>query len=393
SILDALAISVGSYLAKISTASSISINKEDSLRLTYETGSVLDTQSQFPVAIYSEGVFYDQEFKWKRELNGWNNRTTIKDASEIMDIGMYNQYAVMIGDTDVILPIVSYYGTGRLYKKKSNRKNTKRKRASRLDGYIDALSSGTNEKELFKWFEDMSLIQIQDDKKVPELEAVKRAIVSCFEISNPNISDISVSYSFKSKEIELTYKKSNTYERLPLHLFSDGIRITLTMVADIASRMAKLNPQLLDKVLETPGVVLIDEIDMHLHPTWQRKILESLLNIFPNIQIVTTTHSPVVVSNVKSEYLRLLKDNDIYDSESGFGKDINDILREIMETDYRPKEITDQISLLNTHIQNGELSKAEELLLSLKDILGEDDSGVVAAKASLELERFFEEIL
>ena len=91
---------------------------------------------------------------------------------------------------------------------------------------------------------------------------------------------------------------------------SDGYRSTLSMIADIAYRMAILNPQLFDDVLtQTPGVVLIDEVDLHLHPLWQQRILKDLMNIFPNVQFIVTTHAPAVIGSVKKENLLVLTDN------------------------------------------------------------------------------------
>lgn len=392
-ILDALAISIGTYFAKIPTAYSLPIQKEDVLRKSFLTGSIISTEYQFPVVISTKGIVCGEHIEWEREINGLKNKTTVKNASSLIKIGHIQQQNIQNGNIDTILPIIAYYGTGRLYKKKNNR-ITKLgiKKSSRLDGYTDALSSGTNEKQLLRWFEDMTLIKIQEDREIPELKTVKTAIENCFEIGNKDVSDVSINYSVKSKDIEVSYRKNNEIEKLPLHMFSDGIRITLTMVADIATRMAKLNPQLLDNVLETPGVILIDEIDMHLHPSWQSRIITSLLETFTNIQIITTTHSPIVISNIESEYLRILKNNEIMNPSTNYNRELDDIVNNIMETDYRPEEVRNLINQINQNIDNEELEEAKELLDNLKDILGETDSEVISARNSIELEEFFKEL-
>lgn len=392
-ILDALAISIGTYFAKIPTTYSLPIQKEDVLRKSYLTGSIISTEYQFPVVISTEGIANGEFIEWSRELNGLKNKTTVKNASNLIEVGHIQQQNIQNGVTDTTLPIFAYYGTGRLYKKKNNR-ITKLgiKKSSRLDGYTDALSLGTNEKQLLRWFEDMTLIKIQEDREIPELKTVKTAIEKCFEIGNKDVTDVSINYSVKSKDIEVSYRKNNEIEKLPLHMFSDGIRITLTMVADIATRMAKLNPQLLDNVLETPGVILIDEIDMHLHPSWQSRIITSLLETFTNIQIITTTHSPIVISNIKSEYLRILKNNEIMNPSTNYNRELDDIVNNIMETDYRSEEVRNLINQINQNIDNGEFDEAKKLLDNLKDILGETDSEVISARNSIELEEFFKEL-
>ena len=392
-ILDALAISIGTYFAKIPTAYSLPIQKEDVLRKSYLTGSIISTEYQFPVVISTEGIANGKFIEWSRELNGLKNKTTVKNASNLIEVGHIQQQNIQNGVTDTTLPIFAYYGTGRLYKKKNNRiTKLDIKKSSRLDGYTDALSLGTNEKQLLRWFEDMTLIKIQEDREIPELKTVKTAIEKCFEIGNKDVTDVSINYSVKSKDIEVSYRKNNEIEKLPLHMFSDGIRITLTMVADIATRMAKLNPQLLDNVLETPGVILIDEIDMHLHPSWQSRIITSLLETFTNIQIITTTHSPIVISNIKSEYLRILKNNEIMNPSTNYNRELDDIVNNIMEPDYRPEEVRNLINQINQNIDNEELEEAKELLDNLKDILGETDSEVISARNSIELEEFFKEL-
>lgn len=392
-ILDALAISIGTYFAKIPTAYSLPIQKEDVLRKSYLTGSIISTEYQFPVVISTEGIANGKFIEWSRELNGLKNKTTVKNASNLIEVGHIQQQNIQNGVTDTTLPIFAYYGTGRLYKKKNNRiTKLDIKKSSRLDGYTDALSLGTNEKQLLRWFEDMTLIKIQEDREIPELKTVKTAIEKCFKIGNKDVTDVSINYSVKSKDIEVSYRKNNEIEKLPLHMFSDGIRITLTMVADIATRMAKLNPQLLDNVLETPGVILIDEIDMHLHPSWQSRIITSLLETFTNIQIITTTHSPIVISNIESEYLRILKNNEIMNPSTNYNRELDDIVNNIMETDYRPEEVRNLINQINQNIDNEELEEAKELLDNLKDILGETDSEVISARNSIELEEFFKEL-
>ena len=97
------------------------------------------------------------------------------------------------------------------------------------------------------------------------------------------------------------------YGVLPVAHLSDGIRTLIGVTADIAHRAIRLNSQLgREAVTSTPGIVLIDEVDMHLHPEWQQVIIESLRNAFPRIQFIVTTHSPQVLTTVRKEHIRLL---------------------------------------------------------------------------------------
>jgi len=110
----------------------------------------------------------------------------------------------------------------------------------------------------------------------------------------------------------------------PVNLLSDGQRTILAMTADIAYRAAVLNPHLGERaILETPGIVLIDEIDLHLHPNWQRKIINNLRTSFPLIQFMVTTHSPTIVQSLQPGEVINLND---YNIGEYYDKSVEDIL-------------------------------------------------------------------
>ena len=213
------------------------------------------------------------------------------------------------------------------------------KKLSRQTGYVDCLNIASNEKQMMQWFEEMTYIQLQEGVKVPELEAVKKALKRCYLSVDPAVTNAEFSYNVKSKDLEITLHRGEEVSRLPVKMLSDGEKGIISLVADIAYRMALLNPDLLDRVLEAPGMVLIDEIDMHLHPSWQKKIIADLLDIFPNIQFVVTTHSPSVLANVEKEHIRVLDHYQLYDSPSAtYGRSVEEILREIMHIEVRPEK-------------------------------------------------------
>ena len=124
---------------------------------------------------------------------------------------------------------------------------------------------------------------------------------------------------------------------MAVHRNSQWMKNTLSMIGDIAYRMAVLNPTLGDQVLEkTPGVVLIDEIDLHLHPQWQQTILSDLHAIFPEIQFIVSSHAPAVINSVPREQIRILDHGEIYmPAAQTYGRDANSILREVMNVSDR----------------------------------------------------------
>lgn len=174
---------------------------------------------------------------------------------------------------------------------------------------------------------------------------------------------------------------------------SDGYKNTLSMISDIAYRMAVLNPQLGERVLErTPGIILIDEIDLHLHPEWQQTILKDLQNVFPEVQFIVTSHAPAVINSVEKEHIRILDDGQVYmPAEQTYGRDANSILREVMGVGERPEDIQQLLSDFYQFIDRGEVKKAEELLNSIEEIIGSTDPEISGARVTLDFEKMREE--
>ena len=232
----------------------------------------------------------------------------------------------MYGETPVTLPLISYYGTGRIWqqprdlKAKRESSNTKASK-SRMKGYLNSHDPRSDANSLFRWIQTQQYIALQEGD-APELNAVKRAILSCIEGGKKLW--FSVSLADLILEIE-------GQERQPFNNLSDGYRNMIAMVGDIAWKAVQLNPHLGTKApAETPGIVLIDELDLHLHPTWQRRVIEDLRRTFPKIQFICTTHSPFLIQSAHAgEVIGL--DMDVA-SEDYVGASLEDIVEEVQGT-------------------------------------------------------------
>ena len=154
------------------------------------------------------------------------------------------------------------------------------------------------------------------------------------------------------------------------------------MIGDIARRLAIANPSL-DNPLEGEGIVLIDEIELHLHPQWQRKIIPALKRTFPNCQFFITTHSPQVLSNIKRENIFILENFEIVkNTPHSYGRDSNSILYDLMNVTKRPEhsqKIIDQMFDLMEKEDTNSLIQAKELLKQLEIMLGEEDTEIIRA--------------
>ena len=389
-ILDALSIALSGYLLGFDNIKGTYIQTEDAHFVTHQAGNRIEVQEQFPVIIYAEGIVDDEhDVTWQRELNGKDRRTTHGNARCIVDYAKRLQDAVRSGDMTCTLPLTAYYSTGRLWLQKRNRTaHEKGKTLKRQMGYIDCMAAASNEKQMLQWFADMTYIQLQEGRPITELEAVKQAIRQCYMSSDPSISDAYFQYNVKNHELEVTIHRNDTVEKFPIRMLSDGEKGVISLVADIAYRMALLNPNLFERVLQTPGVVLIDEIDMHLHPSWQKRIMKDLMNIFPNVQFIVTTHSPSVLANIKErEYVQIVDHFNVNPSQDMiYGRSVEEILCDIMNTDVSPEEITDLQKEFNSAIDCEDFDKAQEILNHQRQLLGNNANAVIENQITLDVE-------
>jgi predicted ATP-binding protein involved in virulence len=136
------------------------------------------------------------------------------------------------------------------------------------------------------------------------------------------------------------------------------------------------NPDLKNPATEAGAVVLIDEIDLHLHPTWQREIVHKLTETFPRCQFIATTHSPQVIGEVEHDHIQILAEDGVFSPPHSFGVDASRVLEEIMEAEPRNREVRDLLSRASKLIDRERFKEARELLGKLNERLGSNDPDV-----------------
>lgn len=394
-MLDAIAVSISTFLCGIEGAVSRNIQKEDAKYNFYDLDGIIDPQHQFPVVITGWGECGGEMIEWTRALNSIGGKTTIKDAHQMITIAERIQKQIMAGNVGIVLPILSYYSTGRLYAQKKEKRDLKAlQKFNRQVGYLDCMAAESNEKMMLNWFEKMTLKSLQNQQKsgvtdkVLQLKVVEDAICKCFQKIS-GYQETAMFFDLDTHRLHVEYLDSGKKCRLALNEMSDGYKNTLSMIGDIAYRMAVLNPQLGDTVLEkTPGIILIDEIDLHLHPQWQQTILKDLQDIFPKVQFVVTSHAPAVINSVQKEHIRVLDGGQVYmPVEQTYGRDANSILREVMQVGERPMEVQELLSDFYSSVDHEELEKAESLLKRIERIVGDTDPEISGARVTLDFEK------
>lgn len=258
-------------------------------------------------------------------------RHYLEDSSSQMYWNYLKTIDTNVMTSEAILPLIGFYRTNRLWTNQKDKKETDLiKIGSRYDPYHTCLNPTANSHKLIEWFKRLTYISIQE-KEIPfELAAVQNAIKTALSsIHNSNKEEVDVYFDVKSDELLIQLSTNNVF---PLRLLSDGYRNTLGMIGDIAYRMAELNPYLTTR---SYGIVLIDEIDLHLHPEWQKTIVGDLKKIFPNCQFVATTHSPFIIQSLsKEDELIRLEENTHQEMSDHFTEQsVEDIAEQIQEVE------------------------------------------------------------
>jgi predicted ATP-binding protein involved in virulence len=201
-------------------------------------------------------------------------------------------------------------------------------------------------------------IRGEPDFELPDLKAVRTALALALE----NVSRVFFDNNPPSLKVEFTGANGNL-RVLELEQLSDGYRNLLAVILDFARRLAQAHPNW-DEPLKAPGILLIDEVELHLHPQWQQRIIPNLRNVFPNTQLIIATHSPQVLTTVEREKISIIKENKLYAPVSStFGAESNRVMQEVMGTESRPPDnpITMELQKLFSLINRGELNEATKL--------------------------------
>ncbi|MBK1439826.1 AAA family ATPase [Parapedobacter sp. ISTM3] len=240
------------------------------------------------------------EFIWRRVIPEYGRTTSLKaeDVGQIREIA--ERYSKSLNNVDrPLLPLISFYGVRQLGGNVVRKKRIKKNRVIIRDGYYNAFGAKSDENPFTQWF----YYYQEELKEGLEFEGTFEAVIEAIETAIPYLKNV----SFDNFRLELVADceiEGQATKRLPHSLMSDGVKRMLGIVTDIAYRCAVLNGFLgKDAVKGTSGVVMIDELDMHLHPNWQRVVVRDLKKAFPNLQFVVTTHSPFIVQSVESDEL------------------------------------------------------------------------------------------
>ncbi|WP_321853992.1 AAA family ATPase [Paraburkholderia tropica] len=336
SLLEAAAVAIGSWFLGIRGYDSRNIRPRDVRVVREFVEKRYRELPQYPVEVSAEGMLTiakagrngdsgqveisdgakERLVSWARSVDGPGGRTTQADAKTLKKIAEATAKSILNSEPR-ILPLIRYFGAGRLWEsvRDSNGKTLSKYRGKQpgelasedlLDellaegealarpfyGYRLSVDKRCNPDDLIRWMAYERRNELDEDEQSPALRLVYKAVESML----PNAISARYSVKLRTLIIRLSDNRFFSFEEL-----SDGYRNVVAIAADLAIKAAMLNPSLAEKALElTPGVVLIDELDLHLHPIWQREIVEALRRTFPRLQFICTTHSPFLIQSLRS---------------------------------------------------------------------------------------------
>ena len=296
SVLDGIAIGLGAVLTHLPSVSGLTFSRQGDIR-----------QQHNALAPYTRiGLETSSGLKWDRVQRRDKSQATAQAVPPVTGLKALESYLdktvidpLNAGQTFQV-PMVVYYGVSRAVLEVPLRRKNFPKTHTRLEALSQALEAQSSFRSAFIWFYNKENEEHRRQKEqlsfavaLPELDAVRRAIGMIFpDISNPHI-EVS----------PLRFAVTINGETLDLVQLSDGYKTLLGLVIDLSMRMGLANPHLEDP-LSAEAIVMIDEVDLHLHPSWQQRVMADLLRTFPQTQFILTTHSPFVVEALNNHLKR-----------------------------------------------------------------------------------------
>lgn len=329
SVLKGIALALSSWTSAFPDIKLLKYTSDDVRKIANREGSEIPTfnpcsESNVQCWMKTDGLSFHipDFFDWIRSYGRHSYTNELKQIAK--------EYLGVIEEGgEVSLPYFGFYGTGRLWHADKYWMALRGKdfsRDSRYKAYQNALDASSSDEMLRKWIAKLSHAEFIEWKK----SSVLASVWTCLKKIIPDVANV----YWNPKEDDLVFEFKDG-KSLPLSNLSEGQRIISSLVTDLCIRISLLNPHLNGDAREqTEGIVLIDEIDLHLHPKWQKTIVPDLANLFPKIQFILTSHSPFIIQSLEgvngAKIINLDDDESPYDYSRQEHRSVEDIAENVM---------------------------------------------------------------
>lgn len=392
SILKSLATSLSWFVARLRS------DKGSGNPIPEEVISNEATTAAIDILLHNQGTAYRWKLAKTRAGRKGTQQSQLSEASKLAD-----EYRAQLSEHETTsLPLIAFYPVERVVLD-IPLKIKERHSFLQLDGYDNSLNQGVDFRRFFEWFREredsenesvipadvlkqlektldpsiwQTLQQQQASARDRQLTAVRVAIANFM----PGFENLKVR---RKPRLHMSIDKEG--QTLNVLQLSQGEKSLMALVGDLARRLAMMNPTR-ENPLDGDGVVLIDEVDMHLHPQWARSIIARLTKTFPNCQFVLTTHSPLVISDCKDVLVYSLDNGALTQVPSQYGQDANSVLLEVMDTFVRNEDVSRRLNDLLDLIQERHLEEAKTVLTELEAELPSSNLELTKARLLLRKE-------
>lgn len=380
-VLEALALSMQNYFNRMNGITKKSIKKND----VHFTSNLVGDASQHrvysnPTVIKSkinlDGVEYSSEISREDETNATRTKYAGK---ELAAAGRE-----LLNSQTKILPVICYFSTSRVVdtQKVSTSSVGKNKLNDRRCGYMDCLNATLDRKALTDWAFKMAMAEYRKGMPIAEYEAFKKAVGTFMQKMNDLDEIPLVEYTRDFEDI--TYTENG--KTMLVNYLSAGYQSLLWMLMEISFRVALLNPEIAD-YSQAEGIVLIDEIDMHLHPKWQWKILDALHSSFPKVQFIAATHSPIIISSFRDAKLLSIGQNGVEELGGAYAYSIDDVVEYKQGSSGIPQELWQRKKEFEDAFYQRDKQNSQKALDGMKELFGEDNTEVKRAEAKMRMRK------
>jgi len=283
-LLHGLCVAISSIFLGIDGVNSRSINRNDVRLVNYGN----NIEYQYPSEIICLATVWGEKTEWSRSREGRSKKTKLQNI-QIKKMSQKYQKEVRQGK-NVDLPVIAYFPARRIWELPMDLELVEK--GSRFRGYDKAIMPTSNYKFFINWFKTKELAALQNRQDFFKLKVVKKAVSNCIDTCED------IFYGIDNSALVMKFSDGKI---LPFNRLSDGFKNMMAVVSDIAYRCVTLNPHLETDALNSLGTILIDELDLHLHPSWQKKVITDLKRTFPNLQFIAATHSPLVLRSMKND--------------------------------------------------------------------------------------------
>lgn len=359
SIIEAINIMLGNIISVLGTNTAVKTN------FAYEDIFNTSKTASIDLTLYDNGTI-SFGMQGSKTITDGNFATKTVNAMGQLEGYVKNIIDMIITNENTVkLPIFVSYKSTR-HTECFMTKNGEPYKLSAKACYDDAICWNIGYTNFFKWFKEREDLELQKAKKDTnyfdkQIQAVRNATSLVSNFSN---------FSFDREVWQFVLEKKK--KQVLFNQLSDGERGYLLLVGDIARRLAIANPVLEDP-LEGEGIILIDEIELHLHPKWQRTIISKLLEVFPHCQFIITSHSPQVLGEIEdANSIWILEEGEKpYHPSRAFGMESSELLREIMGAESRNADVSKELEEIDRLIDSNQFEEARSAIQTLSQKTGE----------------------